>query len=175
MATVLSSASIRAVFNATLANDRQAGNAGDVIGRSPVSSYANGNAADQAEESFSERRTLTSGGSYEYTLSALENGLGETINYNRITGFHFENLSEVHTLEIGGALAQALASLFGSVTDILVMRPATPTNPSFITINGPDAVGYGTAIGVTDKLLITNGGEDPADGDFVIALLGSVS
>jgi hypothetical protein len=118
---------------------------------------SNGSADDEANQLWSDERTLPAGGgSEELDLTAdLVDIFGDVIVTASVKGLLLRNMSTDNSLIMGGAAVDAWTSL---ISGTLTLPPATAVNPSLAEIMAP----AGLAVGAGNKVLrLENGNEAP--------------
>lgn len=124
---------------------------------------ANGTGADQANQVFSDTRTLSSGANEELDLSGvLTNAVGESVTFTKVKLILIRNKGTTH-LSVGGAASNGFVSLFGDATDIINVRAG-----GVFLLTAPDATGLAAAGGTADKFKILNSAGASIDYDIVI-------
>lgn len=125
----------------------------------------NGTGANQANQVWSDTRTLTTGASETLDLNAsLLNAAGESVTFTKIKAIYIRNKGTT-TLSIGGAAATQFVAAFGSATDLVKIPPG-----GVFLLTAPDASGFAVAAGATDSLKVANSAG--ASIDYDIALIG---
>lgn len=124
---------------------------------------ANGTGADQANQIWSDTRTLTSGSSETLDLNAsLTNAVGESVTFTKVKGIIIKNKGTT-TLSIGAAAATQFVAPFGSATDLIKIPPG-----GIFVLTAPDASGFACAAGASDSLKIANSAGASIDYDIVL-------
>lgn len=123
----------------------------------------------QASKVFADRRTLAASASEELDLAgSLVDALGATITFTKIRALLIEASSaNANTVVVGGAAANAVATLFGDATDTLVVRPG-----GVALLVAPDTAGYAVTPATGDLLKVANGGAGTAV-TYDITVLGA--
>lgn len=144
--------SISIAIAATLTNDLDVGVGTHVVGSNYKTKLTNGTGLDQANQMWSDRRTLTASSTEELDLAGiLTNAFGTTLTFTSIKAIVINALStNTNDVVVGGAAANAFL-LFGDATDTIAIKP----NGSFGIIN-PEADGYAVTAGTGDLLKIAN-------------------
>lgn len=124
-----------------------------------------GAGANQANEYFSDRRTLADSATEDLDLAgSLTNGLGVTVALARVKFIYIKNRSTTQVLSVGGAASNQFINWVGDATDVIKIRPG-----GFLLLVAPDATGYAVTASTGDKLKIANGAAgQSADYDIVI-------
>lgn len=149
---------------------------GDLAGNTSKVSITNsyefttGAGANQANEKFTDTRTLANNTSEELDLSgSLVNAFGVTVAFARIKFIQIKNKSSTQTLTIGGAASNAFVNWVGDATDTLKIPPGGE-----MRMVAPDATGWPVTAGTGDKLKIANGNAGQS-ADYDIILMGALT
>lgn len=130
---------------------------------------SDGSGADQANRLFHDTRTLTDAASEDLDLSGvLLDAFGTVLAFTRVIALLVRNKGAASSLLIGGAVANGFLTPFGDATDKIRLRPL-----GFLVLSGQDATAYAVTPGTGDLLKFEHGGEDPADLDYDVMILGS--
>jgi len=141
----------------------------DPINLVQTTNLANGSGNNQANQSFHDQRTLTTGASEDVDLAgSLVDAFGDTITFTALKAIRIRNQSAVNRLIVGGAVANALAALFGALTDKLIIRPS-----GLLVLEAPLA-GYAVVAATGDLLKFEHGAEDSANLIYELTLVGTV-
>ena len=125
---------------------------------------ANGTGADQANQVWTDTRTLTSGSTETLDLNAsLTNAIGESVTFTKIKAILIRNKACTTTLSVGAAATNQFVAIFGSATDLVKILPG-----GVFLITSPDSTGAAVAAGSTDNLKIANSAGASCDYDIVI-------
>lgn len=170
MAT-LSDTSITVTFLATLTKALTLPGLGasSALAYSKQVPFSDGVADDEANECYSEQRTLANGASDDLDLTgvALQNPLGENIAFTAVKGILvYADPANTDDVEVGGALATAFSAMFGSATDKVLVPPG-----GMFLLYAPKA-GYAVGAGATDILRIKNAAAG-AQAIYDIVVLGT--
>jgi len=133
--------------------------------------FGNGSGANQAEQMFTDRRTLAASASENLDLAGvLTNAFGTNLAFDTIKALVIcaakENTNDV---VIGGHATAACASLFGDATDTVRVKPG-----GMVAFVAPDASGYGVTAGTADILKVENGGAGTVI-TYGIIIIGTVA
>lgn len=132
--------------------------------------FSNGVGANQANEIFTDTRTLAASGTEDLDLSGvLLNAFGSTIAFDRIKAMMVTaSPSNTNDVLVGGHATLAVESFFGDASDTIRVKPG-----GTVALIAPDVNGYTVADGVDDMLTITNssGGTGVT---YTILLIGTV-
>lgn len=115
---------------------------------------AAGTAANQGNQVFQDRRTLTTGATESLDLAgSLTNLLGQTITFTKVKLILIVNPSTNTTsLTVGNAASNQFATFLGAVT-----HTVGPINPGgFFAIGDPGNTAYAVTAGTGDLLKIAN-------------------
>lgn len=140
---------------------------------SRVFSLADGTGADQANQVFSDTRSLAASGSEDLDLAGgLSNAFGQTLTFSAVKALLIKaSSSNAHDLKVGGAATNAFASWVGDATDVLVIKPG-----GALLLVAPDADGYAVTVDTGDVLTVANGGAVSAISyDIVIVGVATVA
>lgn len=125
---------------------------------------ANGTGADQANQVWSDTRTLTTGATETLDLNAsLTNAIGESVTFTKVKLLMIRSRACTTTLSVGAAAATQFVAYFGSATDVIKILPG-----GVLLLTSPDASGAAVAAGSTDSLKIANSAGASCDYDIVI-------
>ena len=157
---------VKLSLQATLRKSLDLTTAQDPLNFTQTVTLTSGTGADQADQSWHDRRTLASAASEELDLSgALADAFGDTLALARVKALYVKNLSDDDTLLIGGAAAGALG-LFSDTTDRFQLRPG-----GIFLFTAPDAVGI--PVGSNDKLKLEHSGDTTTSLDYEIVIIGA--
>ena len=139
----------------------------------PLNFFANwditsGVGANQADEVFTDTRTLTTGANEDLDLSGttLQNAFGVNIAFVKVNGIFILALSTNTTnLTVGAAAATQFSAGFGAVTHTWILKPG-----DWIAAASPAAAGWTVGAGATDLFRITNAAG--ASASYKIAVIG---
>lgn len=124
---------------------------------------ANGTGADQANQVWSDTRTLTSGSNETLDLNAsLTNAAGESVTFTKVKAIFIRNKGTT-ALTIGGAASNGFISWVGGATHTLEVKPG-----GVFLLTAPDATGLAAAAGTADQLKITNAAGASCDYDIIL-------
>ncbi len=128
-------------------------------------SLADGTGADQANNIFSDQRTLGAGSFEDLDLSgSLQNAFGATLNFTAVKAILVAaSGGNTDNVEVGGAAVNGLNDWVGAAGDLVVVRPG-----GFLAIGAADATAYTVTAGTGDLLRINNPGAGAATYDIVI-------
>ncbi len=148
-------ASIKTLIAATLS-----GTAGLSAVSAPVSvtaalSLANGTAADQANQMFSDQRTLTASNSEDLDLSGvLLDALGNAVAFTKIKAIYIGAAkTNTNNVVVGGAALNGFITMFGASTD----KINVPPGGSFL-LTAPGVAGFAVTAATGDLLKVANSG-----------------
>lgn len=124
---------------------------------------ANGTGANQANQIFSDTRTLASAANETLDLSgSLTNAFGESVTFTKLKAMIVQNKGTTD-LTIGNAASNQFASFLGGATQTLVV-PAG----GVLVLTAPGANGFAVTAGTGDQLKFTNGSGASLDYDLVL-------
>ena len=128
-----------------------------------------GSGDNQADQYWSDKRTLAAGASENLDLNdgSLSNGLGQTITLTKLKMLWIKNLSTVAVIAVGGAALNALDSIFA---DVAASKVRVQREDVFV-IGGKCGTGSYAVDGTHKVLKIEN--EDPdASLTYEIVIVG---
>lgn len=148
-------ANIKLSVGAALTEPLDIGTASHTLDFIKSYSLANGAGANQAQQMFTDRRTLAASASENLDLAGvLENAFGTPLEFDKIKALVVcaakENTNDV---VVGGHATAACAAFFGDVTDTVKVKPG-----GMVAFVAPNADGYAVTAGTADMLTVTNGG-----------------
>lgn len=132
-------------------------------------SFADGAAAGQANRSYWASRTLAASASESLDFAAsLVDPFGATITFARLKLLVISAAAaNTNNVLVGGAVSNAVASLFSAVNDVAIVRPGS----TLAWIAGAaDATGYAITAGTGDLLQIANSGAGTSVTYTIIAI-----
>ena len=142
----------------------------DAVSPKRTVSFADGTGAGQADVLFTDKRTLADGISEDLDLSgSLVDGLGDAITLARVRAILIVNLGTLSTLKVGGAAANQFL-MFDGADDVVTIRQG---GLLLLADGDDDVTGYPVTAGTGDLLKILHGGEDTADLDYEIIIVGA--
>lgn len=144
-------ATITALLDITIGTDADFADPVQEIKEIVDASFTVGTGADQANQVWSDQRTLAASANEELDIQGgtLENGFGQAITFSAIKAIFIRNRSTTGELLVGGAAANAFDSPFGDSSDKVRVRRG-----GILLLTGPDAVGH--AVDASDVLKIDN-------------------
>ena len=115
--------------------------------------FANGTGANQANQMFTDVRTLTASASEDFDLSGvLVNSLGVTLAFTAIKAFIIQaDSTNSNDVVVGGHATAAMASFFSASAHKVKVKPG-----GMVALIAPDATGYTVTATTADLLTITN-------------------
>jgi hypothetical protein len=131
-----------------------------------VIELADGTGANQANQVFSDRRTLAASATDSLDLAGgLVDAFGATLTMARVKALYVAAAStNANTIRIGGAATNAWATWVDAADNEIVLRPG-----GMFLLAAPDATGYPVTAATGDLLEIVNGGAGtPVTYDIVI-------
>lgn len=128
-------------------------------------SLASGTGADQADQLFTDTRTLTATSENLDLAGGLTDAFGATITFARIKGIAIRNKSTTDVLLVGGAASNAFVNWVANSSDIVRLRPG-----GVLVLWAPDATAYAVTAGTGDILKIDSGA---ATISYDIAIIGA--
>lgn len=133
-------------------------------------SLKNGTGGNQANQLFTDTRTLAASTSEDLDLSGvLTNPLGASITFTKIKAIIIESSSaNANDVIVGGAPSNGLSTPFGDVSDKVKVKPG-----GLFCLIAPDANGYAVTAGTGDLLRVANGGSGSTV-EYSIIVIGVV-
>lgn len=132
--------------------------------------FENGTGANQANELFTDTRTLTASSSENLDLAGvLLDAFGATLTFTKIKAIIITAAAaNTNDVVVGGHPTAAVSTIFGDVTDTILVKPG-----GTFAIVAPDANGYGITATTADMLTVANsaGGTSVT---YTIAIVGVV-
>jgi len=155
-------------FSGTQAATPDKGSAAHSVAQAVNQAFANGTAADQANQMYVDTRTIAGSSNDDIDLAAsLVDELGATITFTSIKGFLItSDAANGDVLNIGAG-TNAFFSFFGDTTDILKVHPGGTA----MLVN-PTAAGYAVTASTADILRIANA--DASSATYTIYLIGTI-
>lgn len=163
------SANVKLTVSGSLSNTIDIGSAGYSFNKSFTQAFTNGTGADQANQIWTDERTISGSSNDDLDLyGSLTNAFGTTLNFTSIKGIFIKaGDSNGGNLTIGGEGSNPFSSIFSDPTDKLVLPPS-----SFVGICNPNANGYTVTASTGDMLRIAN--LDSASATYEILVIGEV-
>jgi hypothetical protein len=129
-----------------------------------------GTGADQANQAWSDTRTLAASTSEDLDMAGvLTDAFGSTITFTKIKAILvMADADNGDNIEVGGAASNAFASFLGDATDVVIVPPG-----GLFLLTAPDATGFAVTAGTGDLLKINNA-DSGAAADYTIVLIGTV-
>lgn len=132
--------------------------------------FENGTGDDQANEAFSDTRTLSASGTEDLDLAGgLADAFGNTLTFTKVKALIVTAAaSNTNDVLVGGASSNQLASFFGDATDVIKVKPG-----GTIMLMAPESAGYAVTAGTGDLLKVANsaGGTSVT---YTIIVIGAV-
>ncbi|HEB79290.1 MAG TPA: hypothetical protein ENI79_02295 [Rhodospirillales bacterium] len=128
---------------------------------------ANGTGLDQADQEWSDQRTLAAT-SEEIDLAGSVNDIhGTTLTFAKIKGIYIRNLATTvgYDLAVGGSATNGFINWVGDATDIINIAPG-----GVFCLYNPSLAGYAVTAGTGDLLKINAGANSIT---YDIALIGT--
>ena len=126
---------------------------------------ADGTGADQANQVFSDQRTLAGSANEELDLSgSLVDAFGNTIAFTKIKAIIISAAAaNGGDIQVGGSASNGFDSWVGAAGDLVVVQP----DGAFVLV-APGVNGYAVTAGTGDLLKITNTDASPVTYDITI-------
>lgn len=169
MATSLSSLlgfDVSAVFESSV----DLGTVSHTVGYGPRWNLSNGTGANQANQIFTDTRTLTASSSENLDLAGgLTDAFGNTITFTKIKGiFVVADSANTNDVLVGGAASNGFSSWVNDPTDVVKVKPGG----GFATI-APNSTGLAVTAGTGDILKVANSGGTTSV-SYTIVIVGTV-
>lgn len=115
---------------------------------------SDGTGANQANNCFSDTRTLAASASESLDLAgALVNAIGQTIAFTKVKAIMiFAAAGNTNDVVVGGASSNGFATPFGAAAHTARVKPG-----GSLILTAPDVNGYAVTAGTGDLLQIANG------------------
>lgn len=170
MAVSLSSGLLALSVAAELVNPLDLGSGKFPITYAPNWRFTNGAGANQANEVFSDIRTLTASSTENLDLAgSLTGAFGETLTFTKVKALVIVAAAgNTNDVVVGGAASNGFSTPFGDPTDTVKVKPG-----GALVLIAPDAAGYAVAAGTGDLLKIANGGSGTGV-TYTIVIVGAV-
>ncbi|MEP3857289.1 MAG: hypothetical protein ABJM39_09630 [Porticoccus sp.] len=129
----------------------------------------NGTGADQANQAFSDERTLAASTSESLDLAgSLTDAFGASITFTKIKAMLvIADEGNGDNIEVGGAASNGFASFLGDASDVVLVPPG-----GLFLLTAPDADGFAVTASTGDLLKINNA-DSGAAGTYTIVLIGT--
>lgn len=145
-------ASIKLMVNAQLAGDSDLGERAYSLPYSKTVSFAHGTGANQANQIWTDTRTINASSSEDLDLyGSLTSALGTTLNFTKIKAIIIAAASTNTNNVVVGGDSNGLVNWVGNANDVVNIRPG-----GFICLVAPDATAYGVTDSTGDILQIAN-------------------
>jgi hypothetical protein len=146
-------ATLKASITGTLTGSNDLGNPVQTFAEILELAIADGTGADQANNLFSDERTLAASTSESLDLAgSLANALGATLTFSAIKAIMIvADAANTNDVVVGGAASNAFVGPFADATDKISIGPG-----DFVLITRRSAAGWAVAAGTGDLLKIAN-------------------
>ncbi len=146
------------------------GNTNYVLNYAVSKAIANGTGADQANQIFTDTRTLSASATESLDLSGvLTNAFGETILFTSIKGIVIAPAAaNTNDVIVGGAASNAFINWVSDATDKVVVKPG-----GVFALYAPSAAGYAITAGTGDLLKVANSSSGTSV-TYDILLIGTI-
>lgn len=123
------------------------------VSQTYTNNFANGTGADQANQMWTDTRTLTASSTENLDMSgALTNTFGTTVAFTSVKAIVIKAAAaNTNDVVVGGAASNAFSAMFGDATDKLVLKPGC-----VFSLLNPNANGYAVTAATADILKIAN-------------------
>jgi hypothetical protein len=148
-------AMLKASITGTLTGSNDLGNAVQTFAEILELAIADGTGADQANNIFSDERTLAASATESLDLAgSLSNALGALLTFTAVKAIMIvADPGNTNDVVVGGAAANAFTGPFADATDKLSIGPG-----DFVVITRRSAAGWAVVAGTGDLLKIANSG-----------------
>ncbi len=145
-------ATVKGAITADLIGDNDLGSRDYGLAYAKTLSFAHGTGANQANQIWTDQRTLTASSTENLDLyGSLVSPLGTTLNFTKIKAIMvYAASTNINNVLVGGGTA-GMANWVGNINDIVVVRPG-----GFFMIAAPDATAYAVTDTTADILKIAN-------------------
>lgn len=151
----IASASVALNINAVETGANDMGTPSFSLARQFLQAFTNGAAANMIDRIFCDNRTIAAATNDDLDLAgALTGPLGAACVFARVKLLCVQNPSgNDGNVEVGGAAAAQFATIFGDVSDKILIKPG-----GLLLLYAPDAAGYVVTATTADILRIRNAG-----------------
>lgn len=146
-------ATLRIAIDAMLEDQVDIGTVAHEVAYTPNLALSNGTGLNQANQMFSDQRTLAASANESLDLAGtLLNAFGNTITFTKIRAILIRAaVTNTNNVLVGGAASNGWVTWCGAATDTIVVRPG-----GFMLLAAPDATGYTVTAATGDLLKIAN-------------------
>lgn len=164
------SSSIKLQVNGSLIGTSNLGSREYDLTYSKVVQFANGTDVNQANELWTDNRTLTASSAENIDLAGvLVSPLGTSLAFTTIKAIIiYANAANTNQVLVGGAGSNTFINWVADATDIIKLHPG-----GFICLTAPDATGYAVTASTGDLLKIANGSSGTSV-NYDIIIIGCV-
>ena len=162
------SATLSASLQAVLTSAQDLGTASFPLTDNNSFPLTNGTGANQANQMFSDQRTLGSSGTEDLDMAGtLTNAFGATVTFTKIKAILVvASSANGDAIQVGPASANGLADLMGAAGDYVNVMPG-----GCFMVVAPDASGYAVTASTGDLLTVTNA-DGAASATYDIIVIG---
>ena len=155
----------------TMSDNADLENAAASLSYEKTHSLTNGTGAGEANQIFSDTRTLALSASEELDLAGgLTDALGDTVTLTEVKTLVIRaSESNGANIVVGGSATNSMSSIFGDPTDKIVLKPGALIALSAGTVGA----GYAVTAGTGDLLKIENT-DGAASASYDIIVVGTV-
>lgn len=135
-----------------------------------VTNFADGTGANQANQIFTDTRTLTASSTEDLDLAGgLTNAFGTTVTFTKVKAIIITAASgNTNNVLVGGAASNQVATIFSATNDVLVIRPG-----GMFALTAPDPTGMAITASTGDLLKIANSSSGTSV-TYTIVIIGVV-
>jgi len=135
-------------------------------------SFSNGTGAGNANQHWSDTRTLADGANETLDLAGgLTDAFGDTVTFANVKALYLYNKSSDANLVIGGAASNAFSALFGDAADKMVLAPGG----RLLVWATASASGYAVTADTADQLQLAHDGSGESTLEYDIVIIGEVA
>jgi len=153
-----------------LANSVDVGNVVYPLNFTSSTTFSNGTGDDQANQAFSDTRTLTASSTENLDLAgSLLDAFGNTLTFTKVKALIVTaSAANTNDVLVGGAASNAMATFFGDATDVVKVKPG-----GTLLLMAPESAGYAVTASTGDLLKIANSSSGTSV-TYTIIIIGTV-
>lgn len=153
-----------------LANSVDVGNVTYPLNQVISTTFTNGTGDDQANEAFSDTRTLTASSTEDLDFAGgFTDAFGNTLTFTKVKALIVTAAAaNTNDVLVGGASSNQLDTFFGDATDVVAVKPG-----GTFALFAPQSAGYAVTASTGDLLKVANsaGGTSVT---YTIIVIGTV-
>lgn len=144
---------VKVIVDSLLSSSLDIGTGKHAVVYEDDTAFTNGTGANQANEMFTDQRTISASSSEDLDLAgSLTNAFGDTITFTSVKAIIIKAAAgNTNDVEVGAASSNDFSTFFGDSSDKLVLKPG-----SVFCITNPNATGYAVTASTGDLLKIAN-------------------